>query len=138
MSDWSSGVCSSYLVEPGFTREPVERRVDVLIVGGGFGGLLTGAELVRAGIGSFLLVEQAGDFGGTWYWNRYPGVRCDIEAAIYMPLLEEVGTVPTERYATGAEIFKHAKAIGRHFRSEERRVGKECVSTCRYRWSPYH
>ena len=129
--DFSDFVADPY-VEPGFTREPVERRVDVLIVGGGFGGLLTGAELVRAGIGSFLLVEQAGDFGGTWYWNRYPGVRCDIEAAIYMPLLEEVGTVPTERYATGAEIFEHAKAIGRHFGLYERSLFQTKVEDMRW------
>ncbi|MGE0217314.1 flavin-containing monooxygenase, partial [Mycolicibacterium sp.] len=50
-----------------------------------------------------------------WYWNRYPGVRCDIESYIYMPLLEEVGTVPTEKYAGGPEIFEHARAIGRHY-----------------------
>lgn len=112
--DFSAFAADPY-VEPGFTRAPIEQSVDVVIVGGGFGGLLTGAELVRAGVRSFLIIEQAGDFGGTWYWNRYPGVRCDIEASIYMPLLEEVGTVPTMRYASGAEIFKHAQALGRHF-----------------------
>ncbi|MCW3838125.1 flavin-containing monooxygenase [Sphingomonas canadensis] len=102
-------------VEPGFTRDAIVEDVDLLIVGGGFGGLLTAAEAVKRGIDSFRIVELAGDFGGTWYWNRYPGVRCDIEAYIYMPLIEEVGTVPTERYAVGGEIFEHARAIGRHF-----------------------
>ena len=102
-------------VEPGFSREARNETVDVVIVGGGFAGLLTAAELVKRGIESFRIIEQAGDFGGTWYWNRYPGVRCDIESYCYMPLLEEVGTVPSERYAEGAEIFAHCQAIGRHF-----------------------
>ncbi|MFV3126848.1 flavin-containing monooxygenase [Niveispirillum sp. KHB5.9] len=102
-------------VAPGFARAGVSEDVDVLVVGGGFGGLLTAAKLCDRNIRSFRIVEQAGDFGGTWYWNRYPGVRCDIEAYIYMPLLEEVGTVPAEKYATGAEILAHAKAIGRHY-----------------------
>jgi cyclohexanone monooxygenase len=112
--DYEDFVADPY-VEPGFVRDPIREEIDVLVVGGGFGGLLMGAGLVRRGINSFRIVEVAGDFGGTWYWNRYPGVRCDIEAAIYMPLIEEVGTLPTEKYATGAEIFAHAQAIGRHF-----------------------
>jgi len=102
-------------VESGFARAPLTEDIDVLIVGGGLGGLQTAAELTKHDIRSFRIVEQAGDFGGTWYWNRYPGVRCDIESYIYMPLIEEVGTIPTERYAVGDEIFQHAKAIGRHF-----------------------
>jgi cyclohexanone monooxygenase len=102
-------------VEPGFSREPRNEAVDVVVVGGGFAGLLTAVELVKRGIESFHIIEQGGDFGGTWYWNRYPGVRCDIESYCYMPLLEEVGTVPSERYAEGAEIFAHCQAIGRHY-----------------------
>ncbi|HMO74971.1 MAG TPA: NAD(P)/FAD-dependent oxidoreductase [Sphingopyxis sp.] len=112
--DFAGFVADPY-VEPGFAREAVTEEVEVLIVGGGMGGLQTAAELVRRGIQDFRIVEQAGDFGGTWYWNRYPGVRCDIEAYIYMPFLEEVPSVPSERYATGAEIFAHCQAIGRHF-----------------------
>lgn len=112
--DFADFVADPY-VEPGFTRDALTEEVEVLIVGGGMGGLQTAAELVRRGIGDFRIVEQAGDFGGTWYWNRYPGVRCDIEAYIYLPLLEEVPSVPSERYATGAEIFAHCQAIGRHF-----------------------
>ncbi|AGP60449.1 flavin-containing monooxygenase [Streptomyces rapamycinicus] len=102
-------------VEPGFTREPLRDRVEVLIIGGGFGGLLAGARLRQAGVREIRLIEQGGDFGGTWYWNRYPGVQCDIESYVYMPLLEEVGYVPRWRYAPGEEIRQHARAIGRHF-----------------------
>ena len=40
------------------------------------------------------MIDQAGGFGGTWYWNRYPGVMCDVESYCYMPMLEEMGYVP--------------------------------------------
>ncbi|AUW57426.1 monooxygenase [Sphingobium sp. SCG-1] len=126
--DYADYVADPY-VEPGFARQSLTEEIDVLIVGGGFGGLLTGAELTRHGIESFRIVEVAGDFGGTWYWNRYPGVRCDIEAAIYMPLVEEVGTVPTEKYARGAEIFAHAQAIGRHFNLYDRALFQTKIDT---------
>jgi len=100
---------------PAPDRAAIETDVDVLMVGGGFGGLMTGARLVELGIDDFLIVENAGDFGGTWYWNRYPGVACDIESYIYMPRLEELGTIPTMRYASGPEILRHCQAFGRHF-----------------------
>ncbi len=96
-------------------RDAVEEKTDVVVIGGGFGGLLTAAALHDCGVTSFRIIDQAGDFGGTWYWNRYPGVRCDIESYVYMPLLEEVGTMPSERYAKGGEIFAHCQAIGRHY-----------------------
>ncbi|MFE2675597.1 flavin-containing monooxygenase [Streptomyces hygroscopicus] len=102
-------------VAPGFTRRPLTDRVEVAVVGGGFGGLLAGARLRQAGFQDIRMIEQGGDFGGTWYWNRYPGVQCDIESYVYLPLLEEVGYVPRWRYAPGEEIRQHARAIGRHF-----------------------
>ena len=77
--------------------------------------MLMGVRLREAGIDDFRIIEAGGDFGGTWYWNRYPGVQCDVESYIYMPLLEELGTIPTEKYAHGPEIFAHAQAIGRHY-----------------------
>ncbi|MDP9794162.1 cation diffusion facilitator CzcD-associated flavoprotein CzcO [Catenuloplanes nepalensis] len=100
---------------PRTDREPVHDRVEAVVVGGGFGGLLTGAELRRAGIEDIRMIDEAGDFGGTWYWNRYPGIHCDIESSVYLPLLEEVGTVPTWRYSPGDEIRRHAVAIAEHF-----------------------
>jgi cyclohexanone monooxygenase len=102
-------------VEPGFTRAALHDEVDVLIIGGGFGGLVAGARLREAGIERIRIVESGGDFGGTWYWNRYPGAQCDIESYIYMPLLEELEYIPTEKYAHGPEILAHAQAIGRHY-----------------------
>ena len=102
-------------VEPGFTRAPIEEEIEVVIIGGGFGGLLMAVRLREVGVEDFRIIEAAGDFGGTWYWNRYPGVQCDVESYVYMPLLEELGTIPTEKYAHGPEIFAHAQAIGRHY-----------------------
>jgi len=106
-------------IEAPLVRDAISEDIDVAVIGGGFAGLLTAAKLREAGVEDFRIIEQAGDFGGTWYWNRYPGVRCDIEAYVYMPLLEEIGTIPSERYATGAEIFAHCQAIGRHFKLYE-------------------
>ncbi|WP_328608729.1 NAD(P)/FAD-dependent oxidoreductase [Amycolatopsis sp. NBC_00345] len=100
---------------PGFTREPLQDQVDAVVVGGGFGGLLAAARLRQAGLDRIRVIEKAGDFGGTWYWNRYPGIHCDVESYIYLPLLEELGYVPEWKYAPGAEILGHCRAIGRHF-----------------------
>ena len=97
-----------------FSRAPVRRETDVLIVGGGFAGLLGAANLRKAGISDIVIVDRAADFGGTWYWNRYPGVRCDVESYVYLPLLEETGFIPSEKYARGAEIQEHCQRIARH------------------------
>ena len=102
-------------VEPGFTRESLTDAVDVVIVGGGFGGLLAAARLREAGVKDIRIIEKGGDFGGTWYWNRYPGAQCDIESYIYLPLLEETGYIPKEKYSFGNEIRAHARRIGEHF-----------------------
>ena len=102
-------------VEPGFTREPLFDEVDVIIIGGGFGGLLAGARLREAGVKKIRMIDRAGDFGGTWYWNRYPGAACDIEGYIYLPLLEEMNYIPKEKYSHAPEILAHSQAIGRKF-----------------------
>jgi cation diffusion facilitator CzcD-associated flavoprotein CzcO len=102
-------------VEPGFTREPLSDEVDVAVIGGGFGGLLAGARLREAGVDGVRMIEKGGDFGGTWYWNRYPGAACDIESYVYLPLLEEIGYIPKEKYTRAAEILAHSRAIGEHF-----------------------
>ena len=101
--------------DPGFSREAIVREVEVLVVGGGFGGLLAAAQLRAAGINDLCIIERAGDFGGTWYWNRYPGAACDTESYIYLPLLEETGYMPLAKYAKAPEILAHTQRIGRHF-----------------------
>ena len=102
-------------VEPGFEREPLTDEVDVALVGAGFGGLLLGAHLRELGVERIRLIDKAGDVGGTWYFNRYPGVACDIESYVYIPLLEELDYVPTEKYARGAEIHAHCRRIAEEY-----------------------
>ena len=107
---------SDPFVDPDFTRDPVVREVDALIVGGGFAGLLAGANLRKVGVEDICIVDKAGDFGGTWYWNRYPGVSCDVESYIYMPLLEDTGYMPSMKYSPGKEIREYAQLIARTFK----------------------
>lgn len=101
--------------DPELNREPVRRDVDVLIIGGGFAGLLSGVHLRQKGVEDIVFVEKGADFGGTWYWNRYPGIRCDVESFVYVPLLEETGFVPSEKYAKGEEIRNQCQQIGEKF-----------------------
>jgi cyclohexanone monooxygenase len=96
-------------------RAPLTDDVDVVVIGGGFGGLLAGARLREAGVEDIRIIEKGGDFGGTWYWNRYPGAMCDVESYIYMPLLEELGYVPSEKYVHAPEILSHSESIGKHY-----------------------
>ncbi|MFV8053257.1 flavin-containing monooxygenase [Mycobacterium sp. 48b] len=96
-------------------RDAVHDHVTVLIIGAGLGSLIAAARLQESGVDDIRIVDTAGDFGGTWYWNRYPGAQCDIESYIYLPLLEELSYTPTERYAHGPEIREHLQAIARHY-----------------------
>ncbi len=100
---------------PGYSRPPLNLDVGVLIIGGGWAGLITAARMREAGITDLRIVESGADFGGTWYWNRYPGAQCDIESYCYLPLLEETGYVPKEKYSFAPEIYEHAQRLGRHF-----------------------
>ena len=107
-----------YEVDPYTTvveRDPIIEDADVVILGGGFAGLLAGAYLKKAGVEGIRVVEMAGDFGGVWYWNRFPGIQCDNDAYCYIPLLEELGFMPSKKFADGAEIFQHCRNIGKHF-----------------------
>ena len=96
-------------------REPLTDEIDVVVIGGGFGGLLAGARLHELGIKSVRIIEAGGDFGGTWYWNRYPGAQCDIESYCYLPLVEELGYMPKEKYSFAPEIYEHSQRIARHY-----------------------
>ena len=99
--------------DPDFTRDAVKEETDVVIVGAGFGGMLAAHHLRKAGITNFRMIDLAGDFGGTWYWNRYPNCACDVESYVYLPLLEETGYMPTEKYVKAYEIFAYCQLLGR-------------------------
>jgi cation diffusion facilitator CzcD-associated flavoprotein CzcO len=113
-----AGQYAHYLEDP-YTevvpREPLTDEVTVALIGGGFAGLVTGAYLVKAGITDVRIIEKGGDVGGTWYWNRYPGAQCDIESYVYLPLLEETGYMPVEKYSHAPEIHEHCRRIATHF-----------------------
>ncbi len=100
---------------PRVEREPRVDEVTVAFIGGGFAGLVTGARLVQAGVDDFCIIEGGGDFGGVWYWNRYPGAMCDTAAMVYLPLLEETGHMPSQKYTMAPEIFAHAQRIATTF-----------------------
>ena len=113
--DFSHYVDDPY-VEPGFERAPVTTQVEVLIIGGGFGGMLAAARLRDAGINDLMIVEKGGGFGGTWYWNRYPGASCDIESLVYFPLLEETGFIPKQRYTNATETLEYCQLIAEQYK----------------------
>lgn len=96
-------------------RAPIQASVEAVVIGAGWSGMLAAVYLQRQGVKDFCLIDDGADFGGTWYWNRFPGAQCDIESHIYLPLLEETGYVPKEKYAFAEEIREHARRIGTHF-----------------------
>lgn len=113
-----TGQLSHYLEDPyvPFTeREPVKDHVTVAFIGGGFSGLVSGARCAENSVTDFRIIEKGGDFGGTWYWNRYPGAMCDTAALIYMPLLEETGHKPSKKYAFAPEILQQCQRIGKQY-----------------------
>ena len=113
-----AGRFADYLADPyvdRIDRPALTDDVTVAIIGGGFAGLVTGARLRQGGIDDIRIIEKGGDFGGTWYWNRYPGAQCDVESYVYLPLLEETSYVPSEKYAHAPEILEHCHRIATHF-----------------------
>ncbi|MCK9926500.1 NAD(P)/FAD-dependent oxidoreductase [Frankia sp. Mgl5] len=95
-------------------RTPIDLEIEVVILGGGFSGLIAADRLQKKGISDFKILELGGDFGGVWYWNRYPGIQIDSDAYCYLPLLEETGFIPKEKFSHGDECYEHAQRIGRH------------------------
>jgi len=118
VGDFSRYVDDPY-VQPGYTRPAVSDEVEVAVIGGGFGGMLAAARLREIGVEKLRVIEKGGDFGGTWYWNRYPGAMCDIESYIYLPLLEEMSYLPTEKYVHAPEILAYSRAIAERYRLYE-------------------
>ena len=121
-------------------RAPEKRDVDVVIIGGGFGGMLAAVRLQEQGIDDVVIIEKGGDFGGTWYWNRYPGASCDIESYIYFPLLEETGFVPQQKYTNASETLAYCAAIAEKYALAEKALFQTEVtatewqeSACRWR-----
>ncbi|HEV3109646.1 MAG TPA: NAD(P)-binding protein [Candidatus Binataceae bacterium] len=121
---------------PQAVRDALSIDIDVAVLGGGFGGLMAGANLRNAGIDDFRIIDFAGDFGGTWYWNRHPGVQCDVESYCYLPLLEETNYVPKEKYSYGPEIYEHCQRIGRHYKLYEKGLFGTIVRAVRWDESP--
>jgi cation diffusion facilitator CzcD-associated flavoprotein CzcO len=104
---------------PRTERAPKTGHVRFAFIGGGFAGLVTGARLVEAGVTDVCIIEKGGGFGGTWYWNRYPGAQCDTASMVYLPLLEETGHRPTEKYAHAPEILAQCQRIGTQYGLQE-------------------
>jgi len=119
---------------PRVDRSPVREELDVAVIGAGFAGLTCGARLAEAGVHDVRLIDGAGDVGGVWYWNRYPGAMCDTAAMVYLPLLEETGYRPSMKYVAAPEIHAHAVRIAEHFGLRDRALlGTEVTSV---RWDP--
>jgi cation diffusion facilitator CzcD-associated flavoprotein CzcO len=100
---------------PVVPRDPITEDVDVVIVGGGWSGILAAYHLTQTGITNFRVIDHAGDFGGVWYWNRYPGLQCDNDSYCYLPLLEETGFIPSKKFSDGREIYGYARQVAKRF-----------------------
>ncbi|KAL4809787.1 hypothetical protein BDV18DRAFT_129665 [Aspergillus unguis] len=131
---------SRFLADPWAGSEPLRDqppplsdngRCEILIIGAGYGGLLFAARLIDAGFdpNDIRMIDNAGGFGGTWYWNRYPGLMCDIESYIYMPLLEETGYMPTQKYVSGTELREHAERIAAKWNLTDKALFHSTVET---------
>ena len=136
--DFSHYVDDPYIT-PGLIRESITRDLEVVIIGGGFGGMLAAARLQEAGITDFTLIEKGGGFGGTWYWNRYPGASCDIEAYVYLPLLEETGFIPKQKYTNAEETLEYCEVLAQRYGLHEHallqtQVKKVAWQESRRRW----
>ncbi|MFC8663064.1 flavin-containing monooxygenase [Streptomyces sp. NPDC057199] len=124
----------SRFFERNFEAEPVVRErlrvdADVVVIGGGFAGLQTAARLREAGFENFHLIDRNPDFGGNWYFNRYPGAACDTESYVYYPFLEETGYIPSHRFTPADEIQAHARRIASHFGLYEKSLLQTTVTS---------
>ncbi len=114
----SGDITPDYAIDPHkpfISRDAVDEDIDALVLGAGWGGIKASYYLTKEGISNFRNIDTAGDFGGVWYWNQYPGVQCDNDAYCYLPLLEEMGYMPSKKFSDGAEIQAYAKSIAARF-----------------------
>lgn len=114
-----------------FKLNSTDNRYKAAILGAGFGGLLFAVNLIEKGgycPEDIILIDRATSFGGTWYWNRYPGIMCDVDSMVYLPLLEETGFVPSHKYSYGDEIREHTNRIARKWHLEDRALFRTEVS----------
>ncbi len=117
---------------PFVPRDPISEDLDVAVLGGGWTGVLAGYHLQQAGVSTFRIIDHAGDFGGVWYWNRYPGLQCDNDAFCYLPLLEEMDFMPSKKFADGFEIREYCQSIARKFGLYEGALFHTLVTTLRW------
>jgi len=127
-SETSTGLDYSDPHMPRVSRPALNDEMDVAILGGGWAGVLAGYHLRTAGIGNCRIIEQAGDFGGVWYWNRYPGLSCDNDSYCYLPLLEEMGFVPSKKFADGLEIRTYCQSVAKRFDLYDGALFHTCVT----------
>jgi cation diffusion facilitator CzcD-associated flavoprotein CzcO len=123
------------------TNGTTARTYDAVIVGAGFGGMYMLHKLRQLGF-STLVLEAADGVGGTWYWNRYPGARCDVESLAYSysfsKELEQEWTW-SERYSPQPEILRYANLVADRFDLRrdidfETRVDKAAWDDAAGRW----
>jgi cyclohexanone monooxygenase len=132
----TGGFVGSYERDPHMPvapRDPIVEDIDVIILGAGWGGIMAAYHLTRAGVSNFRNVDTAGDFGGVWYWNRYPGIQCDNESYCYLPLLEETGFMPSKKFSDGLEIYEYCKSIAGRYGFANKALFHTLVS--RLRWN---
>ncbi|ORW30042.1 monooxygenase [Mycobacterium paraense] len=113
-------------------RTPITEDIEVAVLGGGIAGLLAGAYLKKSGVDDVHVIEMGGDFGGVWYWNRFPGIQCDNDAYCYIPMLEELDFMPSKKFADGAEIYEHCRRIAKHFGLYDGAIFSTQVRTMRW------
>lgn len=131
----AGGAVGDYTADPHTPvtpRAPLSEDIDVIVLGGGWGGIMAAYHLTQAGVTNFRNVDTAGDFGGVWYWNRYPGIQCDNESYCYLPLLEETGFMPSKKFADGWEIYKYCRLIAEKFGFANKALFHTLINTLRW------
>ena len=118
--------------QPVQPRDPISEETDVIVLGAGWGGIMAAYHLTQAGVTNFRNVDSAGDFGGVWYWNRYPGIQCDNESYCYLPLLEETGFLPSKKFSDGWEIQGYCKSIAKQYGFADKALFHTLINTLRW------